>query len=276
MAGDQLISVEGKQLTRDTFSKLMGLRRTPAMRPIRLVARRNGRTRTYSINQDMSIVMPIFNVDVNGAFNGFYSSDFVYVTNISGTELTNAFLFVDIAGKHGADARNASDNHMHFVKSWPAGETRVLRYMSTATSDFASDESVDQIMNLQFRIYSDQFTQRENYTYTATAFTEDVQRYVKDIKFTARWYSYSDDHLFYNSGVTIKTVDGSAFPATSMTLTVSSGSVVKSFKYNISNDVFDGNEYFSHSDFNGMSVDRIDVSFDLPYTDHSIDAYSTF
>lgn len=274
-AGDKLISADGKLLTRDSFPEVMGVRTSPQTVPIQLVASRNGSTRTYSVDRNMPIVLPLLNVDVNGSFDGFYSSDFAFVTNVSGQDLTNVLLFVDLKGKHGANAVDDSDHHLHCVKNWGKNETRVLRYMSTSASGIASNESVDQLTNLQFRIYSDQFTQTENCIYTAEAFTEDVERYVTDLQLTAKWYSYSNDHLLYNSGVTIKTANGTSFPATAVTITVSSGVQSKSFKYNIGNDVFDGEEYFSHVDFNGMTVDRIDVSFHLPYTDHTIDVYWT-
>ncbi len=276
LAGDQLILAGGRALSRETFQEILGVRATPQTRPLNLVARRDGKTHLFSLKRDMPIAMPVFSVDVDGAFDGFYSSDFVHVQNVSGRDLTNVVLFVDLKGRHGASAAEASDRHMHYVRNWPNSETRVLRYLSTAVSGIAANESVDQIEKVQFRLYSDQITDSQDYHYSAEAFTEDVKRYLDDLQFTARWYSYSDDHLLYDSGVTIKTANGSSFPATSMTLTVTSGTTTKSVKYDIENDIFDGDQYFSHSKFNGMSVDRIDVSFDLPYTDHSVDVYWTY
>lgn len=273
--GDTLLSANGQAINESNYAALFDLGDRPGKK-FALRIKRGSSTRELKISADMPIGIALLHTNLNGSFDGFYASDYSYVTNSSGKDLTNVLFFVDIIGRHGDDAQESTDKHMHFVSHWPAGATKVMRYMSTAVDGIASDESVDHIDRLKFRIYSDQHCQAEVYEYSGDEYNQDVKAYMSDKELTGSWFSYSDDNLFFNSGVKIKSKDGSSFPATGMTLTVHTDSDTHRYQYKFSGDVFDGEEYFSSKAFNGMSVKRIEVNFQLPYSNETFDRVMEF
>ncbi len=262
--GDVVQTVNGVTLNREQFSSLLGPSSTPSTEPLRLSVLRAGVPYEFEVQRTMPIVQAVFGADLNGSLNSYYASDMLYVTNQSETDLTNVFLFINLKGTVDDWGTEASDRHMHFVRSWKAGETKVLCYQSRAMESIASDESVDRIQSIEFRLYSDQYSQTETYLHTQQEYDEDILAYFQNLSLTAQWHDYPDGHLLYYSGVTLATSDGRPFPASSVTITATGlfTTVTKTFSF--SGGTFDGDEYLSSEEFNDLGVDTLKAEFSFP------------
>lgn len=203
--------------------------------------------------------------DLNGSFAGFYVADYLFVTNTAGQRLTDVLLFVDLEGLHGSAGTTNHDHHMHSIAEWGPGETRILRYNSTAFSGLADDESVDHITSVSMRLYSEQLTSRVQLSYDESAYREDIQRYLGDLPLTASWYSYPPQHLLYDSGVQIRHTNGWQFPCTFASIEASGAAGSRSVRFDLRGR-FDGDEWLSSEQFDGLQVRNVIVTFEFPWT----------
>jgi hypothetical protein len=267
--GDRLVSVDGTPLNSENFSAKMGLKPTPATMPLNLEIDRQGGRFPVAVSRTFQVRKPILQADIDGSAGAWYSSDEIYLTNQSGQDLTNVFLFVHLKGRHGAG--DGTDDHLHFIREWKVGETRVMRYLSTAIEGIASNESVDFIQTIDVRVYSDQVAQAESFDYTEDAYSADLMAYTKDREITALWYEYPEDHLFFDSGVQLKTSDGSRHPASGATVTAQGLFKSESRYFSFTGGRFDGDEYLSSNDFDELGVQTYKITLHFPGTSQTVE-----
>jgi hypothetical protein len=185
--------------------------------------------------------------------------------------LTNVTLHVVLRGRHGKAGAANGDQHLHFIGDWPAGETRIVRYMSSSASGIASDESVDQIDTLTYKLFSDQYKQVHQVAYTGEAYDTDVKRYFGQAQFLGGWSSYPPDHWLYNSGFEFHREDKASFPVSKVTVTAWRGEESKALCWTISSQRFDGYNNFTDSRFNNWDPDRVTVCIEMPFTELKIE-----
>ena len=269
LPGDRIVAVDGNSLNSENFSSILGRRPAPSTTPLKLEIDRQGTPVEASVSRTLQMQKPVLRADLDGSVGAYYTGDLLYLTNDSGQDLTNVFLFVHLQGQHGGV--EGTDDHLHFIREWKAGETRVARYLSTAADGIASNESVDFVKTIEFRIYSDQVAQTESYEYTEAEYEADLLAYIKERSFTGQWYAYPSGHILYDSGVQLKTADGSRFPASGATVTVQGLFVSKSQYFSFPGGRFDGDEYLSADDFDELVVQSYTVKFYFPGTSHTVE-----
>lgn len=268
-AGDRLVSVDGTSLNSENVATTMGLSPTPSTTPLKLEIDRQGTRVSAAVSRTLPVPKSVMRANIDGSAGAWYSSDELYLTNQSGQDLTNVFLFVHLKGRHGAD--DGTDDHMHFIREWKAEETRVMRYLSTAIEGIASNESVDFIHTVDVRLYSDQVAQTESFDYSEAAYSSDLMAYIKDREITALWYEYPEDHFFFDSGVQLKTSDGSRHPASGATVTAQGLFRSESRYFSFTGGRFDGDEYLSANDFDELGVQTYKVTLHFPGTSQTVE-----
>ena len=210
-------------------------------------------------------------VEVDGSWNNTFSSDWVKLRNDTGRDLTHCTFFVSLAGTNAKTGSSETDGHVHYLAKWPAGKWTYAPYPSRAASGIATNESVDSIDKIQVTLLSDQASGTLDHPYVGAEHDDDVRRWVTSVlkpKFSGSWYNYTN-HTFYDNGFELS-YEGelSSFPASSVTVKITEGSLEKSLTWNLSDGTmssgFLGKRYLSDARFNGWNPDRVEVTISFP------------
>jgi len=213
------------------------------------------------------IEIPLLAVEINGSWGDFWDSNYIWLTNISDNDLTNVTLFIRLNGYEGDTGNKDNEQHIHFIESWPSGETRVIRYMSASASGFAADQAADYISDISYAIYSDQYRQEKSIAYMGEAYDQDVQRYFGKAQFYGKWWTFPADHFLYYSGWEASVANLEEFPVSKVTIKAWRGSDVRTVDWRFRNNRFDGKRYFEHAIFNDWNPDKVTMVFEFPYSD---------
>lgn len=277
--GDKITKVEGTDISHGNRESVFKTVTGPRDSRVSLTYQRDGKSTPVSISRSLAVYEPaILSVDINGSWAGFYSSDYVFFTNMSGRDLTNVTLFVTLSGRHDPSGATDGDRHLHYIDKWPAGQTRVVRYLSQAASGIASNESVDQIDTVKYELYSSELRQDNSVAYTGEAYDADVERYVSDIPLIGSWRTYAPDDWMYNSGFLIQSKDGEEFPCSHVTVRAYWGDTQVGFRWTMKSGRFPSgtsdaiffarDRYFCDPAFNKGRPDRVEVVLEFPYSDY--------
>ncbi len=278
VAGDTIVAVDGGVVIEHNRQQMIAAIAGPKDTTVKITYVRNGSNRVVSIPRSMAIYeAALLSVDIDGSWNGYFESDWVYYTNISGRDLTNVTLSVQLKGRHGARGVTNGDSHLHYVAKWPAGATKIARYMSTGASGIAYDESVDQVDTLTYKLFSNEWKQQKDVQYTGKAYDEDVKRYCDDIiTLKGSWHD-RDGHLLLNTGLLLQNGEkGYSFPCASVSMTVSRGVLFQQTHWTMADGLFPsgtsdflvGNSrYFSSTAFSGLGRPAVvAVVLEFPYS----------
>lgn len=272
LAGDLILAVDSLNINdhnvEQVFKKIPGAYKSQ----VEIKIKRDEQIKTLQIQRTVEIFeASLLNIDIDGSWDAFYDSDYVTYTNISGVNLTNVTLAVKLVGRHGANAAQNGDEHLHFIDKWPAGSSLVARYMSSSASGIATNESVDQIDKLEYKLYSDQFKQKNSIPYTGEAYNDDIKRYFGDSEFIGTWRNYPPDHLFHNSGFEVSRRDGKNFRVYRVNITAWQKNESRSLEFSTNNNSFEGKQYFRDKLFNNWYPDRIVMNIKFPYSNFVVE-----
>ena len=177
-----------------------------------LTTRRDGMLFEHTLTRSVkTLEIPQLTVDLDGSWDGVFSHDRLTLTNTSGRDLTDCTLVVDLTGEHGPDHKAASDRHLHFIRRWPAGESRVILYAAADNPNFNSNESVDLIKRMNIDVFANEIRNTMQYDYEGLEYDLDVDGYLKtDGLKPALSASYAGDNIFGDACVYVSLDDGAA------------------------------------------------------------------
>ncbi len=139
-------------------------------------------------------------IDIDGNFDSAFINDSAEFTNLTGTALTNCTLLVTLRMPSDQTGYDYVERHVHFVDNWARGETLYAIYYGPEAGGIARDESLSRIHAVTVEVMADQLRSSTDYRYFGTAeYTEDVERYCKDLRFTGAFHSESPG-LFSHDG----------------------------------------------------------------------------
>ena len=281
LIGDKITAVENIPITaRNANERLLAIA-GPRNSIVKINLDRKGELLGIVIPRSMAIYeAALLEIDITGSVGGFFNSDFVLVKNNSGRDLNNVTLFIELKGRHGRNGVVASDSHLHYLDRWPAGTTKVARYLSSSATGISQNESVDQIDTLRYELYSNEFFQENSIEYTGTAYDNTLENLCDKLTLYGSWRAFEPDHWLYNSGFLVQNSNlGKAFPATHVTVRPSWGGLVRGFRWETKDGYLpsgtsdalplsDG-RYFSHADFNRGRPDAVEVELEFPYSNYT-------
>jgi len=280
VVGDVIVAVNGTSVTAQNSQEMMVAIAGPKDSTVKLTLRRNDSNRDVLVPRSMAVYeAALLSVDINGSWNGFIDSDWVFLTNISGRELTNVTLCVDLKGRHGTKGLPESDTHLHYVDRWPAGARKIARYMSTAASGITYDESVDQIDTLTYDLYSNEYRQENTIQYTGEDYDADVKRYCETISLLGSWSMQEPDDRMFNSGFMLTNGEnGYHFPCSHVSVAGFWGSTRIAYRWTMVDQMFPRgttpirlfarDRYFEASGFNRGRPDQVEVLLEFPYSSY--------
>jgi hypothetical protein len=161
-----------------------------------LVARRYSTSRPTASAPGGGEVIGIW---VNPSFANTYIADVITLRNNSGKDLTGCTLLVQLSGLNARTNASEGDSHFHFIRSWPAGETRYLWYPSRSLPGIARDESVDVMQKIEVRLYTDQITSTASLNLAGGLYDrllkEWAERHLAPARFSGRWYTNAENFV---------------------------------------------------------------------------------
>lgn len=263
--------IQGLANAYEASEERTGYRKT--FRQMRSATRDKFRSVVSSRYQNSRETEKMIEVDLQGSFGAYRTADWLTMKNVSGQDLHDCTLFVDLHGWHGDESEylNRGDSHVHFVRHWPADATIIAPYPSTSVAGVASDQSIDFIDKLDVFALSRDLQQHVQYQYVGENYDSDLRAHLESVapQFQGTWYRY-DTNFFINDGFYCYFSGNQAIPASQVSMRLPEG--FKDFTWQLSDRRFgvgsENAQNFRDESFNSAGVPQfIELEFHFPHSE---------